>query len=145
MKRFLMAVLMLGTAISGFAYDKQYYELVLTMKDGSTITYQLDKKFVLTFADTKIVLESENVRAEYEITDISSFEQNNIPAPDDDAVESVTTSNSNGPVLIYDLNGRFVRSISADESRQAQFMIDDLREGVYVIKNGVTTYKIIKK
>lgn len=145
MKRLLLAVLMLGTAMSGFAYDKQLYELVLTMKNGSTITYKLDKKFVLTFADTKIVMEAEGVKAEYELEDINNFEQNNITNSETDAIGCITTTNTNGAVVIYDLNGRVVRSISADNNKQAQFLLSDLKEGVYVIKNGVTTYKIIKK
>ncbi|MBQ0024080.1 MAG: T9SS type A sorting domain-containing protein [Prevotellaceae bacterium] len=143
MKKLLLAILLMVGAVPSFALDKQFYELVLFLKDGTTVTYQLEEKVVMTFEEKTVVLKTEEMTAEYALEDISSFDQREAEVPQ--AVENVTAANVKGDVVIYDMNGRLVRRIAPNESQKASFMLRDLDNGVYVIKNGVTTYKFMKR
>lgn len=144
MKKKLMAFLLLASTAMGYGYEKKAYELVLNLNDGSKITYLLDKKVMMTFGETTITLTSEEIESVYELANVLSFDQKELET-DPEALERVSASNTQNEVVIYDLKGAVVRRIAANEEREASFLLNDLQQGTYVITNGVTTYKLMKK
>lgn len=144
MKKKLLAFLLLASTVMGYGYEKKAYELVLNLKDGSKITYLLDKKVMMTYGQSTITLTSEEIEAVYELENISSFDQVELE-PDPEALEHVSASNTPDEVVIYTLEGKVVRRIATNEEREASFLLNDLQQGTYVITNGVTTYKLMKK
>lgn len=144
MKKKLIAFLLLASTAMGYGYEKKAYELVLNLNDGSKITYLLDKKVMMTFGETTITLTSEEIESVYELANVLSFDQKELET-DPEALERVSASNTQNEVVIYDLKGAVVRRIAANEEREASFLLNDLQQGTYVITNGVTTYKLMKK
>lgn len=144
MKKKLIAFLLLASTAMGYGYEKKAYELVLNLNDGSKITYLLDKKVMMTFGETTITLTSEEIESVYELANVLSFDQKELET-DPEALERVSASNTQNEVVIYDLKGAVVRRITANEEREASFLLNDLQQGTYVITNGVTTYKLMKK
>lgn len=144
MKKKILAFVLLFVTLTGYGYEKKAYELILNLKDGSTITYQLDKKVVMTLDQEKLVLTAEDVVAEYLLENIADMNQKEVEV-NPEALEHVTATGTLGLVTIYDISGRKVRSIQANEQQQASYNLGDLQQGTYVITDGVTTYKLMKK
>ena len=134
----------MACAVAGHALQKKAYELVLNLKDGSQITYQLDERVVMTLDEQSVVLTRADFTAEYPLEEIDSFDQCEVEV-DPESLERVSASNTQGAVVIYTLDGQELRRIAPDSEQQASFLLHDLKPGTYVISNGVSTYKIMKR
>jgi hypothetical protein len=67
------------------------------------------------------------------------------PNPATDVLEINLGSISNTPIIIYDLKGSVVKSISANNKKVMSIDIQDLSNGTYVIKCGTQHKKFIKQ
>ncbi len=134
--------MLMAITVAGFAIEKKMYELKLNLKDGSAITFLLDEKVTMTFGDKTVVFTRANFTAEYDLESIESINQNEVE--DESALERVSAAKTPGDIVICTLDGSEVRRIKAD-GQQATYLLGDLAPGAYVISNGVSTYKIMKR
>lgn len=108
-------------------------------KSGGTVSYAFSEKPVVTYSGDNLVLKTAKVEVEYPLSNLEklTFEDG---APD--AIDSVTMdAPSENVTHIFNMGGVLVKSVDASLSLST----DDLKPGVYVVKNGKSTYKIIKK
>lgn len=118
--------------------------LTLHSKDGSTFSYSLSDKPVVTYNGDVLVLTSDKVNVEYPVADLAKMTFTDTET----SVESVTMSQQgeDPTVRIYSTGGTLVKTIEADEANaDISFSTKDLPAGIYIIKQGVQTYKIIKQ
>lgn len=136
MKRlFLLFSIIVGTANS-FAQNT----LNVHQKDGIVVSYAFSEKPVVTFTGTYIHIVTIKVEVDYPFADMEMFTFYD----EANGVDVVKARGSNCTVSIYDINGTLLKVIKQDEGT-ASFSTSDLPQGKYIIKNGSSTYKIIKK
>ena len=120
-------------------------QLIVHSKSGATVSYALSEKPVVTYRGDVLVLTTETATVEYPLSDLLKFTFGET----EDAVESVKMrqSKGDGTIRIYNVSGTLVRTIQPSESDRsdAKFSTQDLPKGIYIIKQGGQTHKIIKK
>lgn len=131
-----IASLFLGLA-SAFAQNT----LNIHQKSGGVVSYAFSEKPVVTYTADGIHLSTSKVEVDYPLSNLEKF---TFGDGDADAVESVKAEGIAGDVRIYSINGVLIKTIKLSEG-SASFSTADLPKGTYIIKNGVTTYKITKR
>lgn len=126
----------LGVA-SAFAQNT----LNIHQKSGGVVSYAFSEKPVVTYTADGIHLSTSKVEVDYPLSNLEKF---TFGDGDANPVESIKAEGIAGDVQIYSLGGTLVKTIKSCEGTTT-FFTGDLPSGVYVIKNGKTTYKIIKK
>lgn len=116
--------------------------LNIHQKDGAVVLYAFSEKPVVTYTDEGIHLVTTKVEIDYPMANLEkwTFEEGDAPV----SVETITTSGTADDIRIYTTSGVLVKTISQSEGT-ASFSTADLPAGIYIIKNGKTTYKITKK
>ena len=141
-KKFCLLPLLLALCIQGRCKSVQ---LVLHAKSGDEVSYALSEKPVVTYKGDVLILTTENTTVEYPLADLQKFTFEETA----DAVESVRMNQpkEDGTVRIYNVSGTLVRTIQSSENdgSDARFSTKDLPAGIYIIKQGIQTYKIRKK
>ena len=132
--------------------------LVMWLKDGTKQTYLLDKKPVLNFTDTDILISTKEYTFNYSLGDIARFTyENNSDARLDETNleesifrfdgENLYFSNREtyGIIAIYELDGKqvFLREINSGE--ECIIPLTGLKEGVYIVNVNGSSHRIIKK
>ena len=136
MKKKLILVLALICAMSqAFAQST----LNVHQKSGGTISYAFSEKPVVSYSGNSLVLTTAKVNVEYPLSNLDklTFEDGEANAIDQMSMEAPADAVTH----IYNISGVLVKSVEASKP----ISTDDLTPGVYVITNGKTTYKIIKK
>ena len=133
-KQLLLMLSLLGTA-TAFAQST----LNVHQKSGGTVSYAFSEKPVVTYSGNSLVLTTAKVNVEYPLSNLDklTFEDGEANAIDQVSMEAPADAVTH----IYNMSGVLVKSVDASKP----ISTDDLKPGVYVIKNGKTTYKIIKK
>lgn len=120
-------------------------QLIVHSNSGAEVSYALSEKPVVTYREDILVLTTESTTVEYPIAELQMFTFEETA----DAVESVEMKQlkGDGTVRIYNVSGTLVRTIQPSEADRsdAKFSTQDLPKGIYIIKQGSQTHKIIKK
>lgn len=131
-------------------------DLIIETKDGNTVAYHLSTRPVVTFELTDLVLTSTDVKVQYPVTDVKELRfADGTTAINETKVGDITFSVSgdmisangleNGSNLeVYSIDGKEIAKASVDATGKAQVNISDLGQGVYVVKAGKKSYKILK-
>lgn len=131
-------------------------DLIIETKDGNTVAYHLNTRPVVTFELTDLVLTSTDVKVQYPVADVKELRfADGTTAINDTKVGDITFSVSgdmisangleNGSNLeVYSIDGKEIAKASVDATGKAQVNISDLGQGVYVVKAGKKSYKILK-
>lgn len=135
---------LLFSALGVFLGVAAYAQNILNVhqKDGVVVRYAFSDKPMVTYTDTGIHLVTTKVEVDYPMANLEkwTFEEGDAPV----SVETITTSGTADDIRIYTTSGVLVKTISQSEGT-ASFSTADLPAGIYIIKNGKTTYKITKK
>lgn len=115
--------------------------LNIHQKDGAVVSYGFVEKPVVTYTATGIHLSTTKVEMDYPFT---SLEQFTFSDNDANSINVLKTEGTNEDISIYDMRGMLVKTIKQSDG-SASFSTSDLPQGTYIIKNGSTTYKIIKR
>ena len=146
-------------------------KLCLELKDGSTFEYLLKQKPVVSFDAQNVHIETEDVKIELQKAygdikcfyfdtvsqgtsggeDIPTEVEKPIAEPVKDTFSSyydghtmrLTDTQKLPPVLVYGLDGRRVETPMQRSNNEVLMQMDTLPTGVYVIKCGNHTFKII--
>ena len=131
-----IAALFLGVA-SAFAQNT----LNIHQKSGGVVSYAFSEKPVVTYTADGIHLSTSKVGVDYPLSNLEKF---TFGDGDTNPVESIKADGVAGDVRIYSINGVLLKTVKQSEG-SVSFSTADLSKGTYIIKNGVTTYKITKR
>lgn len=109
-------------------------------KDGAVMSYGFSEKPVVTYTETGVHLATAKVAVDYPFENLEKFTFSD----DVTALEAVRTVGTSDDIRIFNANGLLVRTIRQHEGT-ATFSTSDLPQGIYIIKNGKTTFKITKR
>ena len=127
-------------------------------KGGGRITYSLSNHPVATYSGTDLVLTTGYLVVNYPLAELQKFTF----GTETDAVKTVQSEldgrmqtqegmlflsgfPAGTPVAIYTLDGRTVATTAISPDGTATLSIHALATGIYVVKTGSVTHKIIKK
>ncbi len=160
-RRILLALLLSVTATACLHADDTVWGtgLVVTTTDGQKLAYPLDDKpkvtfsgrnLVLTTGSTEITLSREKVRAfSYEKIPVSGI--NAIPETICDArflpdgTLHVSGCDRDSRIEIFGVDGILLCTMNADSKGNADMSASDLPAGIYLVKAGDVSYKIMKR
>ncbi len=94
----------------------------------------------VTYTDTGIHLATTKVEVDYPFANLEKFTFSD----ESTAIDVLTTERTNDDVRIYNTNGVLLKTVKQSDG-EASFSTSDLPKGIYIIKNGKTTCKIVKK
>lgn len=114
--------------------------LIVHQKDGAVVSYGVSEKPVVTYTETGIHLATTKVEVDYPFATLEKFTF----SEGTNSIDVVKTDGTNDDVLIYNINGMLLKTIKHSNGASS-FSTSDLPKGIYIIKNGKTTYKITKK
>lgn len=134
---FMLFCLFVG-AISCFAQNTLNFH----QKDGIVASYAFSEKPVVTYTGTGIHLLTTKVEVDYPLANLEkwTFEDGGTS----EGFETITTEGTTDDIRIYTTDGVLVRTIQQSEGA-AIFSTTEFPTGIYIIKNGKTTYKITKR
>ena len=141
MRRILLMLVLIVGALPIVAQNV----LNVHSKTGAVVSYALLEKPVVTYDGNVLVLKTETVSVEYPLSDLEKLTFSNVES----SVESIFASGISGDrsIRIFDISGRSVKTISEDENTGSdpQLLLSDLEKGMYIVKQGEVSYKIIKE
>lgn len=137
-KNLLLAVVsMFLCSISAFAQNT----LNIHQKNGGVVSYAFSEKPVVTYADGGITLTTTHVDVYFPLSELVKFTFEDDQQGSTGILRTLGTSDD---VLIYDTAGVLVHTAKETDGKTT-FSTANLPAGTYIIKNGKTTYKIIKR
>ena len=115
--------------------------LNIHQKDGTLVSYTFSEKPILTYTETGVHLKTSKVEIDFPM---SNLEKLTFSDEVSNAISRVRTEGGNSDTHIYSIDGTLLKSIK-NNLNATSFSINDLPEGIYLIKNGKATYKIYKR
>lgn len=115
--------------------------LNIHQKDGAVVSYAFSEKPVVTYTGTGIHLSTSKVEVDYPFDNLLRFTFS------DDVtigIEQLRTTGASDDIRVYDVRGMLVKTIRQSDGTVG-FSTNDLPRGIYIIKNGTTTYKITRR
>lgn len=139
MKSFLLLLLTFVSALASQAATA----LIVHQKDGSTVEYAFSEKPVVTYRNGYLIISAAEASVEYPMANLQKFTFGEVS----DMVTRVKPAKDvkPQPTQIYNVSGILVRTLQPVEDGTTPASVDGLPTGTYIIKNGSTTYKILKK
>ena len=135
-KRSLIILSLFLCAAACFAQNT----LNVHQKDGTVVKYGFSEKPTVTYTETGIHLTTTKVEVDYPYANLVQFTF----SYEASAIDVLKTEMTNDDVRIYNTNGMLLKTVKQSDGA-ASFSTSDLPKGIYIIKNGNTTYKITKK
>lgn len=139
MKRLLLSLLMSVAASVSWAETA----LIVHQKSGGTVEFAFSEKPVVTYSDGYLVISVTEAQVSYPLSDMHKFtfgelsdNYTRIIAPAEVAPQ---------PTYIYNVGGILVRTLQPTDNGSTPATLDGLPTGTYIIKNGNTSYKTIKR
>lgn len=109
-------------------------------KDGTVVKYGFSEKPTVTYTDTGIHLTTTKVEVDYPFANLDMFTFSDEAS----AIDVLKTEMANDDVRIYNTNGVLLKTVKQSDGA-VSFSTSELPKGIYIIKNGKTTYKITKR
>lgn len=143
MKRLLLLLLTFVAATALWAKTA----LIVHQKSGGTVEFAFIEKPVVTYSNGNLVISVvdgfASASISYPLSDVKKFtfgelseNYTRIIAPAEVAPQ---------PTYIYNISGILVRTLQPTDDKSTPATLDGLPTGTYIIKNGKTTYKTIKR
>lgn len=141
MKRLLLLSFLFLTVLHTTAQNV----LNVHSKTGAVVSYALSQKPVVTYDGDVLVLTADKTRVEYPLADLDKLTFSDTES----TVESISASGISGDrtIRIFDAEGRSVKTIESDAETdtEPQLLLRDLPEGIYIVRQGDISYKLIKE
>lgn len=140
-------LILLAAALSALAANAGNYALKVNLRQGSSATYILSDKPVITYSGNDVIIKSQGIEDSYLLSDVKSF---TFTENGTSGIESVTDNvtyefhdnvfTCEGQVItVYNLSGRKVASGSNSVS------LESLDRGIYIVNTGNRAIKVMKK
>ena len=139
MKKLILSLLTLFAATASWAETA----LFVHQKSGGVVEYAFKDKPVVTYNGEFLVISVSGGSVEYPLSDMQKFTFGEA----DDVVTRIVApvDVAPQPTFIYTLDGKLVRTFQPTEDGKTPANLDGLPAGTYVVKNGKTSYKVLKK
>ena len=132
--------------------------LVVWQKNGQKVFYDLAEEPHTTFENGLLVITTNNVRVEYQLTNILRYTYEGVNAGIETPLPDGTGFRQNGDDIgiyglapdgtaqLYDLNGRLLESGTAEGNRNnVHFSLRNLPADTYIVKVGEQSLKFMKR
>lgn len=133
----LFICLLLG--ISAF-YTYAQNTLNIHQKNGGMVSYSFADKPVVTYVEDNLHVSTNNVSIDYPLSELVKLTFTESGS----SMGELRLDDNNSPIQIYDANGRSIKMIGKNEG-ELILNIQELPTGIYFIKQGTTTTKIVKQ
>lgn len=137
--------------------DHDFY-LILWFKNGDKNSVRLAEYPKVTYADDKIIVTTFNTEYSYTATEVRKMTLcDSEDGNDMDGIENVCEDGHNGrdislthgtpgsKLCIYNASGNLLEQYTVDTDGRLRYSLDSYPSGIYIIKSGEITYKIIKR
>ena len=132
------------------------HNFVVWLTNGQCVYYSVDQKPKVIAENNMLVLQTTLERVEYSLGDVHKYTIESRSNDIDEVVLKpefshtpgcITLSglDTNAVVTVYDVNGRIVKTLTADGSGTAVVSTVDFASGIYILRTGNTSIKIAKK
>lgn len=135
MKKTILSILFSLLCISGNAQTT----LNIHQKSGGIVGYAFSEKPVVTYEGSDLVLNTTKVKVVYPISNLEMLTFDNGELAQ---IESITMNDVKGKTFVYTSNGVLVKELQPEDG-STHLLLEGLSNGIYIIKNGNITYKII--
>ncbi len=138
MKKFTLSLLALFVATAMQAETA----LFVHQKAGDVIEISFAEKPVVTYQDGYVVVSAAEASVMCPLAGLQKFTFGEV----DENVTRVVAPETAipQPTMIYSIDGKLVRTYQPGEGRATSASLDGLPAGTYVIKNGKTSFKMLK-
>lgn len=132
--------------------------LVVWKKDLSKVYYQLSEKPVTTFSNNMLVIKTNSATIEYPLADIQRYTYEGVET----GIESIESDNSmlvkqekdklslrnlkaGEEVRLYNSSGRLLQVVKSNGTEPVIISLSSRPQGVYIVKSGKETIKLMKR
>ena len=117
--------------------------LFVHQKSGGVLQIAFSEKPVVTYSDGNVVITATEASVTYPLSDLSKFTFGEV----DENVTRITAPENFAPqpTFIYNVSGVLVRTYEPNNDGTTSTSLEGLPAGTYVIKNGKTVYKMLKR
>lgn len=136
MKHLLICLLL------GFGTFHTYAQNTLNIhqKNGGVVSYSFADKPVVTYVEDNLHVTTNHVSIDYPLSELVKLTFSESGS----SIGELRVEDNNSPIQIYDANGRMIKMIGKNESETILNM-QELPTGIYFIKQGTITTKIVKQ
>ena len=127
-------------------------------KDKSTVLFALAEKPVTTFSDNKLVIKTSSATIEYPLADIQRYTYEGVET----GIESIESDNSmlvkqekdklslanlkaGAEVRLYNSSGSLLQIVKSNGTEPVVISLSSRPQGVYIVKSGKETIKLMKR
>lgn len=138
--------------------DNEMIYLIVWTKSGEQAGYALNKKPVIKFSETEMIISGEGIDVIYALDNFARYTYSDqepaairdirseeVKARFDGESLIFPSLKANSTISIYTLNGVQIFKITVHEDGEYAFPLSALRAGVYLVNANGITYKIMKK
>ncbi|MEE1298622.1 MAG: T9SS type A sorting domain-containing protein [Muribaculaceae bacterium] len=139
------------------ADGEKTYSFVVWTHAGSTFSYALDAKPVVTYENEEIVVTTTTSSAVYQATEVAKFTLSDVATSVENVAQPQGMVKNNGNVLtfssfepgtrvqVYSVNGIMIANELIGLDGNLEIRVSEYSSGIYVVKTKGITCKIVKK
>ncbi|MEF9923642.1 MAG: T9SS type A sorting domain-containing protein [Muribaculaceae bacterium] len=154
MKTLLPLIMLLACFVTARAAVNE--TLSVHLKDGTSTQFLLNEEPKITFGTTTVKVQSSHLTMEFEKANVLKFTYGGSSSVDEIKTESTPFIQQGNKLLflnlandcvvtIYNVNGAIVQSPVVVSDNQFEISVADLSAGIYIVKVGSQSYKIITR
>lgn len=114
--------------------------LNIHQKSGGVVSYGFSEKPVVTYTREYMHVETVSVSIDYPVSNVQKLTFKD----SESSIGELRVEEESLDLLIYNLKGQLVKKAESEDGI-SQLDIQELPAGIYLVKNGKTTFKIVKK
>ena len=139
MKKLILSLLTILTCSAMWAETA----LFVHEKSGGVLQISFSEKPVVTYNEGNLVITASNASVMYPLSNMQKFTFGEV----DELVTTITApvNVAPQPTYIYSIDGKLMRTYKPGENGRTSTSLDGLGAGTYIIKNGTTSYKMLKR
>ena len=139
MKKLILSLLTLFAATASWAETA----LFVHQKSGGVLEIAFSEKPIVTYNEGYLVISVTDASVSYPLSDMDKFTFGEV----DEHVTRITApvDVAPQPTFIYSIDGKLMRTYKPNEDGTTSTSLECLPAGTYVIKNGKTSYKMLKR
>ena len=139
MKKLILSLLTLFAATASWADTA----LFVHQKSGGVVEYAFSEKPVVTYSEGYLVISAADATVSYPLSNMDKFTFGEV---DDQVTRIVAPVDATPqPTYIYSIDGKLMRTLQPSENGKTPASLEGLPAGTYVVKNGKTSYKVLKR
>lgn len=155
MKKILLTAILMAFITSWSFAEPQ---LKVWKKDKSTVLFALAEKPVTTFSDNKLVIKTSSATIEYPLADIQRYtyegvetgienieSDNSVLVKQEDNKLSLDNLTAGTEVRLYNSSGRLLDILKSNGTDAVTISIASRPQGMYIVKCGNETIKLMKR